>query len=76
MDEREVHTSLVNIAYSGASTRKHLLKVTVFKTTFLHKPLCPNIRPGGGNTDTHGFNFCINFLSAQGAVSVKDGICS
>ena len=24
MDEREVHTSLVNIAYSGASTRNNI----------------------------------------------------
>ena len=24
MDEREVHTSLVNIAYSGASTRSNI----------------------------------------------------
>ena len=40
----------------------------------MHKRLCPNIRPGGAVIQTHnGFNFCINFLSAQGPFSVKYG---
>ena len=71
MDEREVHTSLVNIAYSGASTRNNIIESNSFED---HKHLCPNIRPRAVIRTHNGFNFCINFLSAQGAFSVKYGI--